>query len=126
MYLLKVGFPLFFCERQILVADDYYAPFDFAISKTSIRGQKEEQSELVKQTKPYYVFNEEIALIKETHFKTEIDSFIRRVTGLDKFKYIQNSQDRNTLFGRSNWFRKEIYSKGIIQANLNSDNTSGY
>jgi putative nucleotidyltransferase with HDIG domain len=112
-----------FVKGKSWLHDDYYAPFDFAISKTSDE-LKDEQSELVKQTKPYYVYNEEVAFEKRNSFKTEIDSFIERVTGLDKFKYIPNSQDRNTLFEEGIDWLDEIYSKGIIQANLNPENTS--
>lgn len=112
-----------FVKGKSWLHDDYYAPFDFAISKSDDQ-IKNEKDEITRYSKPYYVVDEAVAYLKKKSLNSRLDSFIQKVTGLNANEYLPAQDDRNRIIKNGQQWLDDIYSKGIIQNTLVASDSS--
>lgn len=98
--------------------DNLLAPFDFAINKTESE-LNEEKAEVMKNTHPFYRFDENLYSQKKTSFRNELKEVLRKNTagseseGNPKIneRYIEQLSTKGLLI------LENVYDKGIIQVN---------
>lgn len=106
-----------YVKGKVWLHDDYFAPFDFAINKSNA-DLEAEKVELAKQSKRYFAFDEQLVFEKQRDLNAELDSFIRRVTGVSADEYLPAQNDRNKIRKEGQNWLAEIYNQGVVQNNL--------
>lgn len=103
-----------FDKGKTWLHDNYYAPFDFAVSKTT-RQIEEEKAEINRLSKPYYLVDSKLGFNKSQSIITDLDTFVERVSGMHVQEYLPRSNDKTSIIEKGGEWIEEIYSKGIIQ-----------
>ena len=108
-----------FVKGKIWLHNDYVAPFDFAINKSD--QEIREETQLIEHAgKKYYVFDEQVLSEKQRSLSAELDSFTRRLTGVEAKAYSPISNDRQLILENGQLWLMDIYSRGIIQNMINT------
>jgi putative nucleotidyltransferase with HDIG domain len=115
-----------FVKGKVWLHDDFSAPFDFAINKSD-KEIREETYLLERAGKKYYVHDAQVLFEKQRDLASELDTFIRRVTGVDAQVYAPARNDRALILASGRDWLSEIYSKGVLQSVMgaNDPSTSG-
>ena len=109
-----------FVKGKIWLHNDYVAPFDFAINKSDI--EIREETKLIEHAgKKYYVFDEQVLFEKQRSLAVDLDSFIRRLTGVDVSAYSPANNDRQMILDNGAQWLSEIYSRGLIQNMIDTE-----
>jgi putative nucleotidyltransferase with HDIG domain len=98
--------------------EDYLAPFDFAINKSSDE-IKSEQDQLVLESKNYYSFNSSILPLKIRTLAADLDSFTTRLTGLQASNYLPSDTDREKIKQNGIEWLTKIYETGLLTHKVN-------
>ena len=85
--------------------DDLIAPFDFPIKK-SAEELEIEKAEIIKDSKPYFKYNNSIAAVKKLQFISEFEA---------KWDDKKNKKTKEKTFALSKKTLDSIYSKGVIE-----------
>ncbi len=111
-----------FVKGKVWLHDDFVAPFDFAINKSD-REIRDETALLERAGKKYYVHDAQVLFEKQRDLPVELDTFIRRVTGVDASSYTPANNDRQQILLHGREWLSEIYSRGLLQNMIdNPDN----
>ncbi len=86
--------------------EDLVAPFDFAIKKTS-EELKKEKTEAILNSKPYFKYNNRIAIEKKSQFANEFEA---------KWDPKKSRAEKEKTFSLANKIIDTIYKKGIIES----------
>jgi len=112
-----------FVKGKVWLHDDYVAPFDCAINKSKSEIENE-TVDLARQSKRYFVFDEQLLFTKQKDITINLDSFIQRVTGVSADEYLPAKADRARIKKEGNEWLQELYNQGIVQNSLESLNNS--
>ena len=113
-----------FVKGKVWLHDDFIAPFDFAINKSD-KEIREETYLLERAGKKYYVHDAQVLFEKQRDLASELDTFIRRVTGVDAQVYAPARNDRALILASGRDWLSEIYSKGVLQSVMGTNDPSG-
>ena len=112
-----------FVKGKVWLHEDFIAPFDFAINKSD--SEIREETNLIERAgKKYYVHDSQVLFEKQRDLPAELDSFIRRVTGVDASAYAPAQKDRLKILENGREWLSNLYVKGIIQNVLDSPEKS--
>lgn len=112
-----------FVKGKVWLHDDFSAPFDFAINKSD-KEIREETYLLERAGKKYYVHDAQVLFEKQRDLANELDTFIRRVTGIDAQVYAPARNDRALILANGREWLSEIYSKGVLQSVMGANDPS--
>ncbi len=108
-----------FVKGKVWLHNDFIAPFDFAINKSDAE-IRDETALLERAGKKYYVHDDLVLYEKQRDLPVELDTFIRRVTGVDASAYAPARNDRMQIIEHGREWLSEIYSRGLLQNMLDS------
>lgn len=99
-------------KQQIWRYDDLEAPFNFAIRKSNEEIDLEKQ-QVMTQSSPVYVLDDEIAKARKTDFSERFQQQLEQARKRDQFRDVPRQSQKYLNFGLA--FLDRIYQRGIIK-----------
>jgi putative nucleotidyltransferase with HDIG domain len=103
--------------------EDYRAPFAFGIKKSESEIQSETEL-TAKNEKNYYVYDSQILYEKQRDLKPQLDTFLKRITGIDAEHYQSNGTERDRILNEGSMWISVIYERGILQNDLEKQSST--